>query len=343
MGAQGDRSSLRRGEREGHGVLSAKLDWESAKLVEITDLTPDIRLLTIKREGRFVAPTAGSHINVIVLIDGRPVTRSYSVVGSCRDGLYRIAVKRVADSRGGSRYMWSLARGATLQVSQPANHFDLGFAAAEYVLVAGGIGITPIYGMALTLAAADVPVKLLYAVRTQADLAFVEELRAHLGTRLETFVAEENKRIDLHAVIARMQPDGELYICGPIALLEDAKSLWRSFGRPIERLRFETFGNSGRFATTAFRAEIPRLDLTIEVNANESLLDALERSGVPMIADCRRGECGLCVLQILEVDGRIDHRDVFFSEGQKASNERLCTCVSRIDGGVVTLDVPDRS
>lgn len=333
---------MRRRKREGLGVLSTKLEWESAKLVDIIDLTPDIRLFTIKREGRFVAPSPGSHINVIVLIDGRHVTRSYSVVGACRDGLYRIAVKQVADSRGGSRYMWSLKRGANLQLSQPANHFDLGFAATEYVLVAGGIGITPIYGMALALAAMDVPVKMLYAARTQADLAFVMDLRAHLGIRLETFVAEKNERIDLHALISNMRPDGELYICGPIALLENAKSLWRSFGRPLERLRFETFGNSGRFAATAFRVEIPRLNLAIDVAANETLLDALERSGVPMIADCRRGECGLCVLPILRVDGRLDHRDVFFSEEQKASSDRLCTCVSRIDGEVVTLDVPDR-
>ena len=322
--------------------MSTKLDWESAKLVDIADLTPDIRLFTIKREGRFVTPSPGSHINVIVLIDGRPVTRSYSVVGSCRDGLYRIAVKRLADGRGGSRYMWSLEPGANLQLSQPANHFDLGFAAPEYVLVAGGIGITPIYGMALTLAATNVHVKVLYAARTHTDLAFVADLRAHLGTRLETFVAEENERIDLHAVISSMHPDGELYICGPIALLENAKSLWRSYGRPIERLRFETFGNSGRFAATAFRVEIPRLDLAIDVAADETLLDALERSGVPMIADCRRGECGLCVLPILKIDGRLDHRDVFFSEEQKASNDRLCTCVSRVDGEVVTLDVPNR-
>jgi ferredoxin-NADP reductase len=334
---------MRRGERGGYRVLSAKLDWESAKLIDITNLTPDIRLFTIKRDGPFVAPAPGSHINVIVLIDGRPVTRSYSVIGACRDGLYRIAVKRVADSRGGSRYMWALERGATLQLSQPVNHFDLGFAATEYVLIAGGIGITPIYGMALALTATNVPVKVLYAARTQADLAFIPDLREHLGSRLETFVAEDNERIDLHAVIAGMQPDGELYICGPIALLEDAKSLWRSFGRPIERLRFETFGNNGRFAATAFRAEIPRLELTIEVAADESLLDALERSGVPMIADCRRGECGLCVLPILKINASLDHRDVFFSDEQKALNDRLCTCVSRIDGGVVTLDVPDRN
>ena len=323
--------------------MTTTLEWEPATLVDIRDLTPDIRLFTLAREGRFVAPAPGSHLNVRVLIDGRPVTRSYSVVGACRDGRYRIAVKRVPHSRGGSRYLWTLQRGARLQLSQPANHFDLGYDAADYVLVAGGIGITPIYGMALALAAADVPVRLLYAARTRADLAFADDLGAQLGPRLETFVGENGGRIDLRAVIAGMHPDGELYICGPIALLEDAKALWQSSGRRIERLRFETFGNSGRFATMPFSVAIPRLGLTIDVAADESLLDALDRGGVPMIADCRRGECGLCVLPILDAAGVVDHRDVFFSDAQKASNDKLCTCVSRLVGGMLTLDVPGRA
>lgn len=324
-------------------MTTTTLDWATATLVDIRDLTPDIRLFTIEREGRFVAPAPGSHINVRVLVDGRVATRSYSVVGACRDGRYRIAVKRLPHSKGGSRYMWALDRGARLELSQPANHFDLGYDAAEYVLVAGGIGITPIYGMALALATADVPVRVLYAARTCADLAFADDLGEQLGPRLETFVGDNGERIDLRAVIAYMHPDGELYICGPIALLEETKSLWQSFGRRIERLRFETFGNSGRFATAAFSVEIPRLALAIEVAADESLLDALERHGVPMIADCRRGECGLCVLPVIERDGAIDHRDVFFSDAQKASNDKLCTCVSRIPDGVLTLDVPGRA
>lgn len=322
--------------------MTATLDWAPARLVDVRDLTPDIRLFTIAREGDFVAPTPGSHVNVLVLIDGRPVIRSYSIVGACRDGLYRIAVKRVPQSRGGSRYMWTLQPGANLELSQPANHFDLGYEAPEHVLIAGGIGITPIYGMASALVAANLPVRVLYAARTRADLAFADELGEQLGPRIETFVAEDGRRIDLQAVIGGMHRDGELYVCGPIALLEDAKSLWRSHGRRIERLRYETFGNSGRFATAPFRVLIPRMALAIDVEATESLLDALERSSVPMIADCRRGECGLCVLPIVDAEGPVDHRDVFFSDTQKASDDRLCTCVSRIAGGVLTLDVPGR-
>ena len=73
------------------------------------------------------------------------------------------------------------------------------------------------------------------------------------------------------------------------------------------------------------------------------MLDALEAAGIAMISDCRRGECGLCALHILDVDGIVDHRDVFFSDEEKAANSKLCTCVSRVAGGSITIDTADRA
>ena len=101
----------------------------------------------------------------------------------------------------------------------------------------------------------------------------------------------------------------------------------------MEQLRFETFGNSGRFATSAFEVKIPRLGLEIVVPQGQTMLEALEAAGVAMISDCRQGECGLCALRILETGGIVDHRDVFFSDEEKAANAKLCTCVSRVVGG----------
>ena len=89
-------------------------------------------------------------------------------------------------------------------------------------------------------------------------------------------------------------------------------------------------------------AKIPRLGKTVAVAANVTLLEALEGAGVDMVFDCLRGECGLCALPILEVDGEVDHRDVFFSESEKAANAKLCTCVSRVYGASITLDSADR-
>jgi ferredoxin-NADP reductase len=323
--------------------MAEQIEWRSGRLLSTRDLTPDIRHFEIEPSGEFVVPTPGSHINVMVQIGERPDVRSYSIVGPCDDGIYRIAVKLLGDTRGGSAYMWSLAPGARLTIFTPGNHFELGRGRPEYLLLAGGIGITPIYAMTLALAQAEANFRLLYACRRRQDVAFGDELRERIGDRLHVFLDEEGERVDLAAEIARLQPDGEFYVCGPIGMLEAAKSEWQRSGRPVDKLRFETFGNSGRFATEPFSVRIPRLGRVVEVPRNQTMLDALEAAGIDMIFDCRRGECGLCALDILEVDGIVDHRDVFFSDEEKATNRKLCTCVSRVAGGSITVDTADRA
>ena len=322
--------------------MGEQIDWRSARLRSTRDLTPDIRLFEIEPSGDFVVPTPGSHINIVVQIKGRPDVRCYSAVGPCTDGVYRIAVKLLGDTRGGSAYMWSLAPGAQLTISTPGNHFELSRGRPEYLLLAGGIGITPIFTMTLALAAAEANFRLLYACRRRQDLAFADELQNCIGHRLQTFIDEEGARIDLDAEIARLCPGGELYVCGPIGMLEAAKRHWQRSGRPVDQMRFETFGNSGRFASEPFKVKIPRLGVEVDVPLNQTMLEALEAAGIEMIFDCRRGECGLCALTIIETDGIVDHRDVFFSDDEKAANCKLCTCVSRVIGGSITVDTADR-
>jgi ferredoxin-NADP reductase len=306
------------------------------------NLTPAIRLIEIEPTASFVPPSPGSHIDVSVTIAGRPDVRSYSVVGPCADGVYRIAVKRLEASRGGSDYMWSLAAGSRLAHSSPGNHFSLALGRSEYLLLAGGIGITPIFSHALALAHAGARFRLVYACRSKSDLALAEELREQIGEKLEIVLSEEKGRVDIAGEIARLNVEGEFYVCGPIGMLEAAKQAWAASGRPKDGLRFETFGASGRWPVVPFTLKIPRLGKEIHVPATKSMLDALEAAGVEVIFDCRRGECGLCALPILALDGVVDHRDVFFSEAEKAENAKLCTCVSRVYGQAITLDTADR-
>jgi ferredoxin-NADP reductase len=306
------------------------------------NLTPAIRLIEIEPTDGFVPPTPGSHIDFSVMIGDRPDVRSYSVVGPCADGVYRIAVKRLEASRGGSAYMWSLAAGSRLPHSAPGNHFGLALGRPDYLLLAGGIGITPIFSHAHALAHAGVRFRLIYASRSQSDLALAEELREQIGDRLEIVLSEERGRVDIAGEIAKLHAEGEFYVCGPIGMLEAAKQAWAASGRPKDRLRFETFGASGRWPAVPFTLKIPRLGREIHVPATQSMLDALEAGGVEMIFDCLRGECGLCALPILGVVGVVDHRDVFFSDAEKAANVKLCTCVSRVYGSEITLDTADR-
>jgi vanillate O-demethylase ferredoxin subunit len=322
--------------------MTKPVQWNGAHLRATRDLTSDIRLFEIEPEGALVATTPGSHIDVVVDIDGRPQLRSYSLVGPCTDGCYRIAVKRLPDSRGGSVGMWRLRVGERLTISLPSNSFELSYGRSEYLLLAGGIGITPIYTMVLALSQAGANFRLLYAARRRDDLALADDLARHIGDRLQLFVDDEGSGIDIAGEIARLDPRGELYMCGPFGMLEAAKRHWHEAGRPAAQLRYETFGSSGGFAAAPFKVNIPRLGLEIDVPANRSMLEALEEAGVDMIFGCRRGECGLCALPILAAPVGVDHRDVFFSVEEKVANDRLCTCVSRIAGGSITVDTPVR-
>jgi ferredoxin len=122
-------------------------------------------------------------------------------------------------------------------------------------------------------------------------------------------------------------------MCGPIRLMDAVRREWAGHGLPMPNLRFETFGNSGAWAPEKFRVSIPSLDREVVVDEDASMLEALEAAGVDVMWDCRKGECGLCTVRVLECDGRIDHRDVFLSDEQKQRDTSLCSCVSRVAAG----------
>jgi vanillate O-demethylase ferredoxin subunit len=273
---------------------------------------------------------------------GRDEMRSYSLVGlpdaPGADEVYRIAVRRAEPGRGGSRWLWQREIGDELLIGEPNNHFELGLRAPHTLLVAGGIGITPILGMALQLARQGASLRMVYAARNAGELIYRDTLQAALGGRLQCLSSEQGERLDLDAEIAALPTGGQLALCGPLRLMEAAREAWQRAGRPMADLRFETFGNSGRLQAEAFWVELPRHGLRFEVPAERSLLDVLEEHGVQALSDCRRGECGLCAIDIVSAQGTVDHRDLFFSGAQKQANQRLCACVSRISGGGVVLD-----
>jgi ferredoxin-NADP reductase len=304
------------------------------------DVASDVRLIEIEPEcGARPYPT-GAHLDIAVIVDELPDVRSYSVVGERPvDGAYRIAVKDVADSRGGSRFVRALQPGADVEVSAPESHFELQYGRPEYLLIAGGIGITPLFGMAHALERHGRPFRLLYAVRRRDQLAFADELSELLGDRLELFVSSEGERLDVGAQIERLHPDGELYLCGPVRLRDAALAAWRAKERRPDRLQFETFASGGRFEPEQFVARLADQDgREVVVRRNRTLLDALKDAGVDMMWDCLRGECGLCAVRVLGVEGELDHRDVFLDEEEQRAGETLLTCVSRAVGGAVTID-----
>ena len=200
--------------------------WIPATLVSTRDLAPGIREFLI-RPDRFdgAAYPVGSHINVSVTIDGLPETRSYSLVGEASPAGFKVAVRRAEDSRGGSRYMWSLQPGARLDITQPASLLAVDWARPNYCLIAGGIGITPILGAAQALARRGAELTLHYAVRSRGEAAYLGDLAGMLGDRLVVHAGDEGKRLDLDALFASV-PQGTLALfCGPMRMLDAARVL----------------------------------------------------------------------------------------------------------------------
>lgn len=317
--------------------------WTPATLIETRELSPGIREFLIRPDGfNGTAYPVGSHIDVTVAINGQPETRSYSLVGEADPRGYRIAVRRAEESRGGSRYMWSLKPGARLEITQPSSLLSVDWSRRHYCLIAGGIGITPIVGAAQALARRGADVTLHYAVRSRGDAAYLDELAALLGDRLVVHASDEGGRLDLDALFASLPQDTLTLFCGPIRMLDAARHAWVAAGRELADLRYETFGSSGSLPTEAFRVRLKDTGFEIEIPRERSMLDVLNAAGHEVMSDCRRGECGLCAIDVVALDGEIDHRDVFFSDNQKAGNSKICACVSRARG-TITVDTLHRA
>lgn len=315
-----------------------RVEWRDAKVAEIRQVAEDVRQISFAVDGPVPRFDPGSHSNFRVEIEGEAANRTYTVIPA-PPGQIAVAVKLHPQSRGGSRYMWSLHEGQEVRLTLPENRFELSWRASHYLLLAGGIGITPIYGMARALVARGASVRVVYGARSRGLMAFAEELQALLGDRLVLRDNSAGEHVDLAAEFAALPADAECYLCGPIGMLEAAKAAWAGAGRPVSRLRYEVFGDSGLFAEKPFTVDVLNRGVTVPVRSDQSLLDALIGAGVEMISDCRRGECGLCAVRVEAKDGQIDHRDVFFSAEEKAEGHRMCACVSRLTEGHAVIDV----
>jgi ferredoxin len=179
---------------------------------------------------------------------------------------------------------------------------------------------------------------LVYAAQSAEELAFAADLDEHLKGDWERAITSAGTRLDFHRALSSVFPDGEVYICGPARLLKSAREVWRELDRPTENLRFETFATSGNSEPRPFTVNLPHLGVSVTVQENESIVDALCRSNIGVLFDCLRGECGLCALPVLALDGEIDHRDVFLSEAERKEARLICACVSWIVGNSISLD-----
>lgn len=309
--------------------------WQDVEVAETVDVADGLRRVVLRYETPQTA-RPGSHVDIrLDTPDRGELTRSYSVVDSADEGReLALTVHRAPASRGGSAAVHALTPGSRLRATQPLQNFPLGVGAPRYVLVAGGVGITAVVAMARALKARRVEYDLHYVGRSRQAMAYLNALAEEHGERLHAYVDAEGSPLDVDGLLDDIAADAsarsvELYLCGPIRLMDAVRRGWEARGLPPTNLRFETFGNSGSWAPQEFVVRVPRLDAEVTVGANETLLEALEGAGVEVMWDCRKGECGLCQLAVLGVEGHMDHRDVFLSAEEKAADDRICACVSR--------------
>jgi vanillate monooxygenase ferredoxin subunit len=328
--------------------------WRRARVLDACDVARNVKQVVLEPEELEAPAPPGSHIDIGVYVNGRADVRSYSVVGMGGYGTELIlGVQLARQSRGGSAFMHALRRGQEVSITQPLQNFPLSYGRPGYVLAAGGIGITALVAMGKALKARGADYRFVYGARSRELMAFVDDLLAEHGDRMDLRIDDEGRFLDVEELVASVPVGGELYVCGPTPMLDAIKAAWAKAGRRPAELRFETFGSSGRFAPEPFVVRIRRLGLETIVPHDGSMLEALEACGADLMYDCRRGECGLCQVKVLDVAGAIDHRDVFLSDAQHQAGDRLQSCVSRIvsprtaglaggDGqqAAVTIDVP---
>ncbi|MFF0114556.1 cytochrome P450 [Streptomyces prasinus] len=318
------------------------LDLEVTERTEASDGV--VALVLAHPDGGDLPPwKAGAHIDVHVpRADGGedgedgPWVRQYSLASDPEDRTtYRIGVLREEAGRGGSAAVHdTLTAGSRVTVSWPRNNFRL-LPSPRYLFVAGGIGITPILPMIREAEHAGAEWDLVYGGRTHTSMAFREELAAH-GDRVTLVPQDRDGLIDLAGLLGEVRDDTLVYACGPEPLLravEENTAHW-----PRNSLRMERFAPKPVERTvpdTPFQVEFAESGTVVEVGADETVLEAAEKAGLPVVSSCKTGTCGTCETRI--VSGRADHRDSILTASEQEAGETMLICVSRAEAGCPRL------
>ncbi|GAB2901010.1 PDR/VanB family oxidoreductase [Paralcaligenes ginsengisoli] len=296
----------------------------------------------------FPAFEPGAHID-LHLPNG--LVRNYSLLNPATERQrYVVGVLDDRNSRGGSRYVHQQLRvGMVLPVSAPRNNFPLCESAQHSVLLAGGIGVTPMLSMLQSLAARARQVEFIYCARSRSEAAFVRKIESYAGlpgVRLRWhFDEEEEGPPDLRQLLAGHTADTHLYGCGPAPMLDAFERTCEELGYAnvhIERFAVSSASVSAVAERVAdelngYCVELRRSGKTLQVPVGVSLLDALLEAGISHDYSCKEGLCGACETRVLA--GEVDHRDSILTKSERAANNTMMVCVSRCKRGPLVLDI----
>jgi ferredoxin-NADP reductase len=311
---------------------------EGGLQLEVTDVSPQTEsivsiTLADPSGARLPSYVPGSHL---VVQYGSGVN-AYSLTGSGNGPTeYTISVLRVEDGAGGSVAMHQLGVGDRVYVSRPRSAFAPASTATHHLLIAAGIGITPVLSHARAAADRGTTSSLIYVYRTGAG-AHVEEARELLGPGLTECSNRESFQKVLTEQLTTQSLGTHLYVCGPTAFMDSVLDQARELGWSSARLHSEAFGAAELEDGEPFTVNLVRSGIKLDVPSGVSLLETLEKAGKTIPNMCRKGICGECVLPVLR--GTPQHRDLYLTEQEKAENTTMMCCVSRSEDPELELDL----
>ena len=315
--------------------------WLVAHVTDVSDQTENIKSFTLQGSEEHPLPafTAGSHID-IKLSSGK--VRSYSLINSTHEqNRYQIAVKYEANGRGGSKEMHGLKEGMELEITVPKNNFVLYENVRRYILISGGIGITPLLSMAHRLDELDKHFEFHICSRTKEEVPFSYELQNWSFAPMVEIHANQNDHpsIDLDKVLSEPNHDTLIYCCGPAGFNQWVKSTALDLGWNATHIKQELFSMDTKVFSEpkAFNLKMEKSGKTISIPADRSIIDMIELENVSVNYSCLQGTCGSCITKV--VAGDVDHRDAFLTEAEKLENEKMCLCVSRAKGADLAIDL----
>lgn len=281
---------------------------------------------------------AGAHID-LYLPNG--LIRQYSL---CQDpaqvGTFRLGVLNDSNSRGGSLSAFNeIQKDMQLQVSAPRNLFALS-QAKHSVLIGGGIGITPLISMAYQLLHDRQSFELHYCGKSAMSSAFVNELKVGELSKYTSFHFKDegaNHREFFQDTFAEIDTDAHIYTCGPNGFMDWVINLAKSKHLPDEQIHKEYFQVEADLSGNSFEVVAQQSGKIIMVDAEETIIAALAREGIKIEMSCEQGVCGTCMCDVIE--GEPDHRDVYFTDEEKASNDQILVCCSRSKTARLVLDI----
>jgi vanillate monooxygenase ferredoxin subunit len=318
------------------------MTMRQVRVADIRDEAEEIRSFRLVADdgGPLPAFTPGAHIDVHLATG---LVRQYSLCnGPTETDHYLIAVKREAQSRGGSAHMHAaVSHGDRLTIDAPRNTFPLAAEARRQLLFAAGIGVTPLLSMARHLGHAGGDYALHYFTRSERGTAFRAMLDAapyRERTRFHVGVAPDALATQLPELLRAHEPGDHLYVCGPVPFMDLVRASAAATGWPQERVHLEYFGAAPSLGDgETFEVELAQSGSVITVERGQTLLQALRGAGITIESSCEQGTCGTCATAVLK--GEPDHRDQFLSDDQKDENMIIMPCVSRAKGRRLVLDL----